>query len=279
MKIAIAQIACVASDIDANLQRHLEFIEDAKRRSADLLLFPELSLTDYLSAPDCATLALSEDAAPIAAIKEVAGSMAVSFGFIERGDGGRYFNTQMLVAGRQARGIYRKLNLPNYGNLAEGRSYSAGSTLDAPVTLSGLSVATLICADLWNPALPWLAALAGADLMLAPAASALDAVDADFDNPSGWDVALRHTALLYGLPILFANHCGVRGSLRFWGGSRILDATGRTMAIASTDEALIEADLDPSATVAARKRLPTIRDANPTLIAEQLYRFGHHAAF
>lgn len=89
-----------------------------------------------------------------------------------------------------------------------------------------------MCADLWNPAPPWLAELAGAELLLASAASARDAVGAGFDNPSGWDVVLRHTALLYGLPVRFANHSGARGPHRFGGGSHILDAVGMTLAIA-----------------------------------------------
>lgn len=270
MKVAIAQIACVPARLDINLERHLALIAEARRRSVELLLFPELSLTDYLAAPDCPSLALSEDASQIASIKEAAGAMGVSFGFIEKAPDGHYFNAQMLVAGQRKLGLHRKLNIPTYGKLAEGRFYAAGSTLDEPVSISGHAVSTLICADLWNPALPWLAALAGADLLLAPVASSLDAVGDDFDNPSGWDVVLRHTALLYGLPVLFANHCGSRSDLRFWGGSRILDAEGRTIARASAEEALIEAEIDPAATAVARRRLPTMRDANPALIARHL---------
>lgn len=270
MKVSIAQIACVPANIEANLQRHLAFIAEAKRRSADLLLFPELSLTDYLAAPDCQALALSADAPQITAIMEAAGLMGVSFGFIERDQDGHFFNSQMLVAGRRRLGLHRKLNIPNYGNLAEGRYYSAGLALEEPVSFCGHAVSTLICADLWNPALPWLVALAGADLLLAPVASALDAVADGFDNPAGWDVVLQHTALLYGLPVLFANHCGSRGHLRFWGGSRILDARGRTIASAAMEEMLIDASLDLSNIAAARTTLPTIRDADPTLIAQQL---------
>ncbi|MBK9080940.1 MAG: hypothetical protein IPL88_02115 [Rhizobiales bacterium] len=270
MKVAVAQIACAPARLDVNLERHLALIAEARRRTVDLLLFPELSLTDYLAAPDCPALALPEDAPQIASIMDAAGAMGVSFGFIERARDGRFFNTQMLVDGRRRLGRHRKLNIPTYGNLAEGRFYAAGSRLDEPVAFSGHSVSTLICADLWNPALPWLAALAGADLLLAPVASSLDAVGGDFDNPSGWDLVLRHTAVLYGLPVLFANHCGSRGDLRFWGGSRILDAEGRTIASASAEEALIEAEIDPAAIATARRRLPTMRDAHPDLIARHL---------
>ena len=61
--------------------------------------------------------------------------------------------------------------------------------------------------------LPWLTALRGADLLVVPAASSLDAVGHGFDNPAGWDLVLRHNAMIYGLPIVMANHCGTRGAL------------------------------------------------------------------
>ncbi|MDE3176037.1 MAG: hypothetical protein KGM15_08040 [Pseudomonadota bacterium] len=120
MKPAIAQIACVAGDVAANLQRHLCSCEQAQHRLIDRLLLPELSLTDYLSAPDCGALALSVDAAPLRACMDAAGPMAVSFGFIERGEDGCGFNTKVLVGARRRLGFHRELNLPTYGNLAEG---------------------------------------------------------------------------------------------------------------------------------------------------------------
>ncbi len=271
LKIAVAQIECAPGDIAANLAAHLRMIEAARAQRVELLLFPELSLTDYLAAPDCAALALTSDAAPLREIAQAADGVAVSFGFIERDDG-FFRNTQALVQNGRLLGLHRKLNIPSYGNLSEGRHYRGGETLPPSVAVHDARIATLICADLWNPALPWLTALGGADVLLAPVASALDAVGGDFDNPSGWDVTLRHTSLLYGLPIAFANHCGARGGLRFWGGSRILDPFGRAIAQAGEDEALIHADINLAEIAQARRRLPTIRDADPALIARELWR-------
>lgn len=45
--IAAAQSISVAGDIEANVQRHLIFMHAAIERSANILLFPELSLTGY----------------------------------------------------------------------------------------------------------------------------------------------------------------------------------------------------------------------------------------
>lgn len=44
---AVAQSGSVAGDIETNIQRHLRFMELASSKGADLLMFPELSLTGY----------------------------------------------------------------------------------------------------------------------------------------------------------------------------------------------------------------------------------------
>jgi predicted amidohydrolase len=59
-----------------------------------------------------------------------------------------------------------------------------------------------------------------------------------------------------------ANRVGTEGMLRFWGGSRILDAFGNTVAVGSTtDEELVVGELDYAALREARFLLPTVRDA------------------
>ena len=274
LTVAAAQIACRPGDMQANLARHLDAIETAQLRGVDLLVFPELSLPDYLAAPDCAVLALGRDEALLRLLAGVAGSMAVSVGFIERDEAGRFFNAQALLRHGKVMAVHRKLNLPGYGALREDAVYAAGEALGlAPLGEDGAEgdpagdswqAATLICADSWNPALPWLAALAGATLLILPVASSRDAVDGGFDNPRGWELNLGHTAMSYGLPTIFANHCGKRGGghgseaggFDFWGGSRILDASGRVLAQAGEEPCLISAVLEP---VTAAPPAPTCR--------------------
>lgn len=267
---AIAEIECVPGDIAANLMLHRAAIDAARTQGADVLVFPELSLTDYLAAPDCAALGLRETDRVFRMLADAADGIAVSFGFIEHGDDGRFYNTQALVKDGRTLRLHRKLNIPTYGNLSEGRFFKPGHDLSPAVDVAGWRAATLICADLWNPALPWLAALGGADLLIAPVASALDAVGDEFDNPAGWSVVLRHTALLYGLPVLFANHRGTRGGLRFWGGSRIVDPFGGVLAQTEAGGGMIIAALDLGALRHARTLLPTMRNANPLLIGAEL---------
>jgi predicted amidohydrolase len=271
MRVAAAQIACRQGCIADNLAMHLDMIERARPAAVDLLVFPELSLTDYLSRPDLASLSRPAGCDELAAIGEATGSMHVSVGFIERGEDGRCYNAQVLLGGGNAQ-IHRKINLPTYGSLVESEVYSPGATLDRARLGGEATATTLICADTWNPALPWLAALQEPDLLIVPVASSHFAVDATFDNPAGWTLNLCHTALTYGLPLVMANHCGQRGGFDFWGGSRILDANGRELARAGDQPELIVAEVSNGVTREARRRLPTIRDADPAFVRSALDR-------
>ncbi|MCW6511665.1 nitrilase-related carbon-nitrogen hydrolase [Lichenifustis flavocetrariae] len=271
LAVAAAQIECRPGDIDSNLALHLTAVAEARAQGINLLVFPELSLTDYMSEPDVDALARTADAPELCRVAEAAGRTAVSMGFLERGEDGRIYNAQALLADGRCLSVHRKLNLPSYGRLQETRHYCRGDTLTSAGWRDGWTVATLICADTWNPALPRLAALGGATLLATPVASSLDAVD-EFDNPGGWDLNLRHTALTYGLPIVMANHCGRRGGLSFWGGSRVLDPFGRDLVRLDTAPGLGVARLRQADVVAARARLPTIRDADPQFVHSELGR-------
>ena len=57
LKVAAAQVECRPGDIRANLELHLAVIDEARSRGVDVLVFPELSLTDYLTRPDVPALA------------------------------------------------------------------------------------------------------------------------------------------------------------------------------------------------------------------------------
>jgi predicted amidohydrolase len=275
LKVAAAQIECRPGEVSANLGLHLAAIAEARGLGVDVLVFPELSLTDYLTVPDVPTLALTSSAAEFERLAEAAGPMTVAVGFIEEANGAQFRNSQAILGGGRVLHVHRKINLATYGRLEEGKHYAPGRRIDVFPVKHPWTAAVLVCADTWNPALPWLAALGGASLLLVPVASSVDAVADDFDNRAGWDLNLRHTALTYGLPIVMANHCGSRGAVQFWGGSCILDASGREIARAGTGSGLITAEIDYRDVRLARSRLPTVRNAAPDLIRSELDRLRH----
>src|SRR5690606_31527586 len=117
-----------------------------------------------------------------------------------------------------------------------------------------------------------IAACRGADLLLSPVSSAIEAVEG-FDNLRGRTKVLDFYAMMYGLPVVMANRVGGEGALTFWGGSRIVDASGRAIAQADGDEALVIAHIARADIDRARALLPTVRDSNPAIVRAELDRW------
>ncbi|HKP67619.1 MAG TPA: nitrilase-related carbon-nitrogen hydrolase [Casimicrobiaceae bacterium] len=278
LDVGAAQIATTLGDVAANMRKHIDVIGDARAAGVRVLVFPELSLTGHGAGTDTLRLALRRDDSMIAEIAAASGPMCTVFGLIEEAPAARFFNTAIAVRDGAAVAIHRKINLATYGRLDDGKHFGAGPKVGT-FDINGWHASVLICADLWNPPLVHLAALQGATVLLAPISSAAEAVGGDFDNPGGWDINVRFHALTYGLPIVMANRVGREGDLTFWGGSRIVDPFGRTVAQAEREvETLVRASIAYNDVRTARYRLPTIRDANTPLVQRELARVGNQRA-
>ena len=262
LKVAAAQIDSSYGDLDTNLAKHLAMIDEARQRGVAMLLFPELSLCGHSAGKDAPQLAMYVDHPAIAALAEASVDIHTSFGFIEEAPGGQFYNSQATVTRGRIVHVHRKIQLATYGKLRDGLYYAPGADLGAFGIGRNWRVATPICNDLWNPALVHDLMCDGVTLLAAPISSAREAVGGSFDNPSAWELNLRFYAVTYGVSVVMANRVGTEGMLRFWGGSRILDAFGNTVMMGSTtDEELVVGELDYAALREARFLLPTVRDA------------------
>lgn len=273
LRTAVVQLDVVAQDIQANLERHLDYIEQARRQGVRVLVFPELSLTGYLSRSY--SLGMPYDSEVLSRLAEAAADMFVVVGFIEEGFAAQHFNSAAVVHNRKIVHLHRKLNLATYGDMDEGKYFASGRFLETFEVEDRFNAAVLVCSDMWNPGLVHLAALHGATLLLVPTNSSLDAISGDDTKPGRWDIFLRHYSTIYGLPIAFANRIGTEEGFTFWGGSRIFDAFGNVLAAAGRDEeCLLTADLSYEDVCRARFELPTVRDSNLGLIQREIDRLA-----
>lgn len=170
--------------------------------------------------------------------------------------------------------LHRKVNLPSYGNLDESKHFATGRFMETAKLDETWRYAIVICADAWNPALIHLAAMNGATLLSVPISSSMNAVDGEFSNPPGWDLAVRFYAMMYGMPVVMTNRVGIEGDHQFWGGSAIIDAHGRLIQQAGDGPELIVAELDYNQVREARFYLPTVRDSNFSLIQREVNRLS-----
>ena len=276
LRVGVAQVDCDLGDVGANLERHAVWIARARDEGVDLLLFPELSLTGYRLGSGVLDVARARDDAIVAELARVAPEMTVVLGLVEEGPAAQLYNTALALHGGRLLFLHRKLNLPTYGNLEEGKIFASGNHVETFSTGAPWRHGVLICADLWNPALVHLAMLHGATALLAPVNSAADAVGGDFSNPEGWRLTVTFYAMMYGMPVVMANRVGEEEGARFWGGSCIVGPTGEVLAEAGDDEALLVAEIAFEDVRRARFRLPTVRDSNIDLVHRELDRLVTH---
>ena len=83
---------------------------------------------------------------------------------------------------------------------------------------------------------------------------------------------MRFYAMMYGAPAIMANRTGTERDLTFWGGSRIIDAFGRELAVAGDGPELITAEFDYAEVRRARQLLPTVRDSSLDLVHRETSR-------
>lgn len=273
LTVAAAQIESHLDDLEANVEKHLAVIDEARGAGVDVLLFPEMSLTGHGAGTEVLRLSLDRSDPQLQRLADASGPMVSIVGIMEEGPAAQFYNTAIALSEGRHAFLHRKINLATYGRLEEGKHFAQGRYVDTWELGGSWRASVMICADLWNPGLVNLVALHGCTLLFAPISSAIEAVGGEFDNPAGWHLNVRFYGMTYGLPIVMANRVGCEGSLRFWGGSCVVDAFGRIVAGAEGDEeTLVRAQVDYETVRRARYLLPTVRDSNLGLVVREARR-------
>ncbi|MFQ3789975.1 nitrilase-related carbon-nitrogen hydrolase [Halomonas sp. A29] len=270
LRVGAVQLNVELGDVDHNLARHEEYIAEARRQKLELLVFPELSLTGYALGPRVMEVAMPAQDPRLIALAEAAEAMQTIVGFVEEASPGEYYNALGVLQHGRVVAVHRKLNLPTYGGLEEGKWFCHGLRLTHADVCPGWTTTSLICADLWNPALVHAALLSRPAVLCAPINSASGIVSEEFSNERNWLLNVRFYAMTYGTPVIMANRFGPEGASHFWGGSCILGPRGETLIAAEDAEALITASLSRREIAKARFELPTHRDADTPLIQQLL---------
>lgn len=273
LTVAAAQIETHVGRLDANLEKHLAVIDEARTAGVDVLLFPEMSLSGHGAGVEVLSLSLQRTDEHLRRLAKATGDMTTIVGFMEEAVAAQFYNTAIVLrAGKQAF-LHRKINLATYGRLEDGKHFAAGRYVETFKLHKPWRPSVLVCSDVWNPGLVNLVALHGCTLLFVPISSAIEAVGEEFDNPTGWHLTVRFYGMIYGMPLIMANRVGREGDLNFWGGSCIVDPFGKVIAQADgNEETLVIADLDFDTVRRARYLLPTVRDSNLALVLRETQR-------
>ena len=268
LKIALAQISCKRADKTSNIEKMKAYAEKAKKEGAELVIFPELSLTDYLVRDLIYELAEPIPGPSVEKMTEIAkqNKIYIVFGMPEMSKKAEsvIYNTAVLVGPEGYIGKYRKMHLPTHSVFEEKRYFRQG--YETPVFETKIGrIGLMICYDVFFPEVSRALKLNGAQLIVCISAS--PAVRRKF-----FEILTAARAIENNVFLAYVNLVGIEDGLQFWGGSRIISPSGSIIAKAKYDEEdLVVGEIDFKDVRHVAAFVPTIRDLRPELY-EQLKR-------
>lgn len=255
VRVAIAQIDCTVGDLAGNTDKICRYIRKAGELDADIVSFPELSVTGY--PPEDLLLKAQFLADNRAALKRIARSVKKTVavvGFVDH-DGAHPYNAAAVIYRGEVKGIYRKIYLPNYGVFDEKRYFASG---DEPSVFryGDIVFGVNICEDLWHRGRPLaLQASAGADLIIA-----INSSPYHRGKTVEREKVITSQAREHGVAVAYTNLIGGQDELVFDGQSMVVDGNGRIIGRARAfEEDLCAVDIP----VSERRR-----SCQPVVIAE-----------
>ena len=276
LTLALAQINTHLGVVEANLEKHLSMIAEAQESGADIIVFPELSLTGYVLQDLAYAVAHhpTPDDPVFQALLQASAKIDVVAGFVDEDARNRFFIAAAYLSGGRVLHVHHKVYLPTYGLFDEGRFFAWGDGIQAFDTRFG-RLGILICEDFWHASPPYLLWLDGADLMLFMSASPGRGLTSDPQLESArWVEHINQAyASLFTVFVAHANRVGFEDGLNFLGGSTVFDPDGGLVARAPYHtEALTLAQIDLNQLHRTRARLPLLRDERTALVLREMQR-------
>jgi predicted amidohydrolase len=274
-RIAIAQINPRLGDLHANIRTHLDSIADARRAGAELVVFPELSLTGYYLKDQVFELGLRRNSDELARFADLSRDISIAVGFVERSPEERYYNSIAFFEDGDLLAVHRKVHLVSYGMFDEARDFAAGEEFRIIESRLG-RFGPLLCEDLWHVPSAYIHFLNNADALLVASAPPARGVEAPGPGPSSqraWDTMSSACAMFFRTWVIYAGRVGWEDGIGFGGGSCVIDPFGVTRArLEGIEPGMLEATLEAGALRRARIETPLRRDEKPWILAEELAR-------
>jgi NAD+ synthase (glutamine-hydrolysing) len=276
INIALAQINTHLGDPEANLEKHLSYIMDAHKNGADLLVFPELSLTGYGLQDLASSVAHhpTPDNPIFAPLLEASKKLDLVVGFVDEDKRHRFYIAGAYLSDGQVVHVHHKVYLPTYGLFDEGRFFAWGDSVRAFDTRFGRA-GIAICEDFWHASPPYILWIDGTDLFIFTSASPGRGLSTEpkLESARWVEQINRAYANLFTSFVIHANRVGFEDGLNFWGGSTVFDPNGDLLVKGPYhEEAMLMTEIDLNQLHRTRARLPLLRDERTGLIKRELDR-------
>lgn len=258
LRIALAQFGSGLGEVEANLERMLAFLDEARAEGAGVVCYPELCLSGYLleraAYNDRLLAAVGRAEAALARAAAGTGTTLVYGAPVASAAG--LTNAVVHVDAAGERLVYAKTHM----DVKERQVFTRGETF---VVAGSGSLGLACCYDLAFPEPSRILTLNGARVLLVPMA---------------WEVergfVLEKVAAARAVEnvayLVCVNQCGTVGPFRFRGASCVLDPLGEALVTLGDEEALAVAELDLGLVDRLRDRsdprtYPLLDDRRPDL--------------
>lgn len=271
--IGCIQMTC-STDLDANLEKACDLVQDAAKNGAQIICLPELFRSQYFcQTEDCDTFDLAETIPGPST--EIIGKIAreqkvtVLASLFEKRAPGLYHNTLVVIGPTgEIIGKYRKMHIPDDPLFYEKYYFTPGDLDFQAFDTPHAKVGTLVCWDQWYPEAARITALKGAEVLFYPTAIGWHPSEKEeygVRQHDAWRTMQRAHAIANGVFVAAVNRTGhegpADGGIEFWGRSFICDPFGVVLAEAGTDtEETIYAECDTRASEEVRRNWPFLRD-------------------
>jgi len=243
IRVAVVISNSPVGNISQNLDSIAGRVQEAKKKDAAIICFPEMNITGYSARKepvDFAQFIPGFITGELAALAEKE-NMIILAGLAEKNKSGRIFASHVVVTPQGLSGVYRKLHIAP----PEQKIYSPGRNIPLFET-HGVRFGIQLCYDAHFPELSTQMALHGANIIFFPHASPRGTPEEKF---SSW---MRHlTARAYdnSLFVVACNQTGEnKNGLIFPGIALVLDPSGNVIAKdVSGKEKLMVVDLKTNA--------------------------------
>jgi predicted amidohydrolase len=214
MRIAIVQIEAIKGNIEKNLENHIKWIKEAIQNKADLVVFPELSLTGY--EPDLAkSLATNQDDTRLDKMQSLSDRNGITIGVgLPTKDESDTFVSMIIFQPHKERITYSK----QYLYPPEEPIFKAGKK---PLVLNFETevVSPAICYETSNKAHCEFAKRNNATIYIASVLSSINGIDAELKKLS--DIAKNNNLVTF-----MANYVGKSGGYECAGKSSVWNEKG-----------------------------------------------------
>ncbi|WEV66826.1 NAD+ synthase [Bifidobacterium sp. ESL0769] len=231
LRFALAQIDTCVGDLNGNAATVLQFARMAALNKAQVVVFPEMTLTGYpiedLAFRGTFRKAAAHKADELAQTleKEGLGNLYVVVGTVGTSSAadvdGKPTNRLVVLHSGSVWSTYDKHFLPNYGVFDEFRIFESGQH-SVILDIDGVKVGVAICEDIWQDGGPVTElASQGIDMLLTINGSPYE----EGKTHTRLDLAVRR-AHEVDAPLIYLNQVGGQDDLIFDGGSFVVDADG-----------------------------------------------------